>query len=130
MELATLNVAMIFADTTAAVQAAKTATNEIPIIMGSPGDPVGTGLVASLARPGGNVTGMSTLAPELSRKRLQLLRDLLPDPVRVAVLWNSSNPASAENWRENQNAARILGVTVESFVVTIADKLSDALRGL
>jgi putative ABC transport system substrate-binding protein len=129
-DLANLDVAVIFADTTAAVQAAEKATTKIPIVMGSPGDPIGTGLIKSLARPGGNVTGMTTLAPDLSRKRLQLLRDLLPGFARVAILWNSSNVASAENWRESKEAARILDVVVESFAVADAAALDERLRAV
>src|SRR5215472_10819915 len=109
-ELASLQVAVILADTTVAVHAAKQATNKIPIVMGSPGDPVGTGLISSLAHPGGNLTGTTTQAPELSRKRVQLLKELVPGAKRFAVLWESSNLASAENWRETENAARTLEV--------------------
>jgi putative ABC transport system substrate-binding protein len=129
-ELVNLGVAVMFADTTQAVQAAKAATTKIPIVMGSPGDPVGTGLVASLARPGGNVTGTTTLAFDLSRKRLQLLRYLLPGSARLAILWNSSNVASAENWRESEDAARILNLAVKSFAVTDAAELDEKLRAI
>jgi putative tryptophan/tyrosine transport system substrate-binding protein len=129
-ELASLRVAVIFADTTVAVQAAKQATDKIPIVMGSPGDPVGTHLVASLARPGGNVTGTTTQAPELSRKRVQLLKELVPSAVRFAVLWESSNLASAENWRETGEAARTLGVITQSYTVSIPTELEDVLRAI
>jgi putative tryptophan/tyrosine transport system substrate-binding protein len=127
-ELVSLQVAVIFADTTVAVQAAKKATKEIPIVMGSPGDPVGTRLVASLARPGGNVTGTTTQAPELTRKRLQLLKELLPGVTRLAVLWESLNPASAENWGETEEAARTLGVVVQSYAIRVPAELEDMLR--
>jgi putative tryptophan/tyrosine transport system substrate-binding protein len=129
-DLASLQIAVIFADTTVAVQAAKKATNEIPIVMGSPGDPVGTHLVASLARPGGNVTGTTTQAPELSRKRLQLLKELLPGAARLAVLWESSNLASVENWRETEDAARSLDLVVQSFAVGASTELEDRLRAI
>jgi putative ABC transport system substrate-binding protein len=127
-ELADLQVAVIFADGTVAVEAAKHATNEIPIVMGSPGDPVGTGLVASLARPGGNVTGTTTQAPELSRKRVQLLKELVPRAARLAVLWESLNLASAENWRETEDAARSLDMVAQSYTVTMPAELEDVLR--
>jgi putative tryptophan/tyrosine transport system substrate-binding protein len=129
-ELANLQVAVIFADTTVAVQAAEKATTKIPIVMGSPGDPVGTRLVSSLARPGGNVTGTTTQAPELSRKRLQLLKELLPGAARFAVLWESSNLASAENWRETQDAARSLGMVAQSYAVHNPAELNDILGAI
>jgi putative tryptophan/tyrosine transport system substrate-binding protein len=129
-ELAGLQVAVIFADTTVAVQAAKRATNEIPIVMGSPGDPVGTRLVASLARPGGNVTGTTTQAPELSRKRVQLLKELVPRAARLAVLWESSNLASAENWRETEDAAKSLDMVAQSYTVSMPAELDDVLRAI
>jgi putative tryptophan/tyrosine transport system substrate-binding protein len=127
-ELANLHVAVIFADTTVAVQAAKQTTHEIPIVMGSPGDPVGTHLVASLARPGGNVTGTTTQAPELSRKRVQLLKELAPSAARFAVLWESSNPASAENWRETSDAAKTLNVMTQSYPLRIPAELAGVLE--
>jgi len=86
----------------------------IPIVFGLHGDPVGTGHVASLAKPGGNITGLATMAPELSGKRLELLKEAFPRIIRVAVLWNSANRAKAEDWRETQGAAHALGVTLQS----------------
>ena len=129
-ELANSGVAVILADTTVAVQAAKGATDKIPIVMGSPGDPIGTGLVASLARPGGNVTGMTTMAPELSRKRLELLAKLLPRGATVAVLWNSSNVASEENWHETEAAARTLKLTVQSFPIVLGNEMVGTLQAI
>jgi putative tryptophan/tyrosine transport system substrate-binding protein len=129
-ELASLHVAVIFADTTVAVQAAKQATHEIPIVMGSPGDPVGTHLVASLARPGGNITGTTTQAPELSRKRVQLLKELVPNAARLAILWESSNLASAENWRETTDAAKTLDVMTQSYTVRIPTEVGGALQAI
>jgi putative ABC transport system substrate-binding protein len=129
-ELVRLQVVVIFADTTVAVQAAKQATNEIPIVMGSPGDPVGTRLVASLARPGGNVTGTTTQAPELSRKRMQLLKELVPRAARLAVLWESSNVASAENWRETEDAGRSLDMVAQSYTLSMPAELEDVLRAI
>jgi len=129
-ELASLQVAVILADTTVAVHAAKQATNKIPIVMGSPGDPVGTGLISSLAHPGGNLTGTTTQAPELSRKRVQLLKELVPGAKRFAVLWESSNLASAENWRETENAARTLEVEAQSFVLSTPAELEEVFRAI
>jgi putative ABC transport system substrate-binding protein len=77
-------------------------------------DPVGAGLVASLARPGGNITGLSTLAPELSGKQLELLKEIVPGMTRVAVLWNAANPANASVWQETQAAAGALGLLLQS----------------
>jgi putative ABC transport system substrate-binding protein len=93
-ELVRLQVDGIMVTTTPAALAAKHATQTIPIVIVAAIDPVGGGLVASLARPGGNLTGLSVLAPELSGKRLELLREVVPGLTRVAVLWNAANPAN------------------------------------
>ncbi len=91
-ELVRLDVDVIVAIGTLAPLAAKQATTKIPIVMAAAGDPVASGLVPSLARPGGNVTGMSLMAPDLGGKRLELLKEVLPRLSRVAVLWNAANP--------------------------------------
>jgi len=91
-ELIRLKVDVFVTTGTPAAQAAKNATSTIPIVIGNAGDPVGTGLVASLARPGGNVTGLSVLNTELSGKRLELLKEVVPKLSRVAVLLNPANP--------------------------------------
>jgi putative tryptophan/tyrosine transport system substrate-binding protein len=129
-ELVSLQVAVIFADGTVAAQAAKQATNEIPIVMGSPGDPVGTGLVGSLAHPGGNLTGTTTEALELSEKRLQLFKELVPSAARLAVLWDSSNRASAENWRQTEDAARGLNIEARSFTLSVPADLEEEFRAI
>jgi len=85
--------------------AAKKATSTIPIVLGANSDPVGVGLVASLARPGGNTTGNSLMAPDLSAKRLEILHALAPEISRIAILWDSSNPGMAERVRETKIAA-------------------------
>jgi putative tryptophan/tyrosine transport system substrate-binding protein len=85
--------------------AAKKATSTIPIVLGANSDPVGVGLVASLARPGGNATGNSLMAPDLSAKRLEILHVLAPEISRIAILWDSSNPGMAERVRETKIAA-------------------------
>jgi putative ABC transport system substrate-binding protein len=94
-ELVRLKVDVIAVAGTLAPLAAKRVTSTIPIVMTAAGDPLGSGLVASLARPGGNVTGMSLMAPDLGAKRLELLKEVLPRLSRVAVLWNAANPYSA-----------------------------------
>src|SRR5438132_7718688 len=97
-ELVRLRVDCIIVPTTPAALAAKHATQTIPIVMLAAIDPVGAGLVASLARPGGNLTGLSALGPELSGKRLELLKEVVPGLTQVAVLWNAANPANAAVW--------------------------------
>jgi putative tryptophan/tyrosine transport system substrate-binding protein len=116
-ELARLKVDVIVAAGTLAPLAAKRATTAIPIVMTSGGDPLGSGLVASLARPGGNVTGLSLMVPDLAGKRLELLKDLLPQMSRVAVLWNAANPYPAHVFRETESAARTLGLEIQSLEV-------------
>ena len=113
-ELVQLNSEVIVVRTTPAALAARSVTRAIPIVILSAIDPVRTGLVASLARPGGNITGLTTLAPDLSAKRVQLLKEMMPRLSRLAVLWNSANPANAAAWRETQEAARTLGVQLQS----------------
>src|SRR5262245_32486385 len=108
-EMVQLRVDLILVHTTPAAIAAKHATQTIPIVFPTAIDPVGAGLVASLARPGGNLTGLSSLAPELSGKRLELLKRAVPRMTRVAVLWNAANPANKAAWHETQAAARAWG---------------------
>ena len=116
-DLVRLKVDVIAADGTLAPLAAKQATTTIPIVMTTAGDPLGSGLVASLARPGGNVTGMSLMAPDLGAKRLELLKELLPRLSRVAVLWNAANPYSALVFKQTQDGGRTLGIDVQSLDV-------------
>jgi putative ABC transport system substrate-binding protein len=113
-ELVRLRVDCILVPTTPAALAAKHATQTIPIVILTAIDPVGAGLVASLARPGGNVTGLSVLAPELNGKRLELLKEVMPGMTRVAILWNAANPANAAAWEETQAAAGALGLRLHS----------------
>jgi putative ABC transport system substrate-binding protein len=113
-ELVRLRVDCIIVTTTAAALAAKHATQTIPIVMTGANDPVGAGLVASLARPGGNLTGLSALASDLSGKRLELLKEVVPGLTQVAVLWNPANPSSASAWEETQTAARALGLRLHA----------------
>jgi putative ABC transport system substrate-binding protein len=116
-ELVGLKVDVIYAFTTSPALAARRATTAVPIVFSAVGDPVGTGLVASLARPGGNATGLSLLATELSGKRLEMLREIVPNVSRVAMLWNDTNPSMVLRANETQDAAAKLGVTVQSIGV-------------
>src|SRR5207302_1988930 len=104
-ELVSLKVQVIVATGSQAVHAAQQATTDIPIVMTSSSDPIGTGFVASLARPGGNITGMSLLSTDVSGKRLQLLRDIVPGLSRIAILWNPDDPPATLSLKETQNAA-------------------------
>ena len=113
---------------TLAPLAAKQATATIPIVMTTAGDPLGSGLVASLARPGGNVTGMSLMVPDLGAKRLELLKELLPRLSRVAVLWNAANPYSALVYKETQAGGRTLGIDVQSLEVRGPDDFDGAFE--
>ena len=94
------------------IVAAKQATTTIPIVFSAAGDPVGSGLVASLARPGGNATGLSVLSPDLAGKRLDLLRELVPGLRRVAIMGNVGNPIIVQELSEYQAAARVLGLHI------------------
>ena len=105
---------MIIVTTTPAALAVKKATNTIPIIQPNSIDPVGAGLVASLARPGGNFTGTTQQAPDISAKRLQLLVQAIPHVSTVAVVWNAANPANARSWREIQEAAHVMNIKAQS----------------
>jgi len=116
-ELIALHVDILVAISTPAIAAAKKATTTIPTVMVRASDPVGAGLVASLAHPGGNITGLSLLAPELSAKRLDLLTQALSPLARVAVLWNFDNEGMALRFREVQAASRVLGVSIQSVGV-------------
>ena len=109
-ELVGLKVDLILTRGTPASLAAKNATRTIPVVMASVGDPVGTGLVASLGRPGGNVTGLSALNVGIYAKRVELLRELLPRLTRIACLFNMGNPVLPLQWDEVQRAARSLGI--------------------
>jgi putative ABC transport system substrate-binding protein len=116
-ELVRLKVDVIVALGTLAPLAAKRATMTIPIVMANAGDPLGSGLVTSLARPDGNVTGMSLMAPDLGAKRLELLKEVLPGISRAGILWNAANPYSALVFKETENAAPIFGIQLQSIEV-------------
>jgi putative ABC transport system substrate-binding protein len=113
-----------------AALAAKDATTTVPIVMVGVGNPVGSGLVASLARPGGNITGLSTLSPELVGKQLEFLKDVLPTVSRVAVLWNPANPAHALQVPEADVAAQALGVQLHFVEARGADAFDRAFAAM
>jgi putative tryptophan/tyrosine transport system substrate-binding protein len=117
---------VIVAQGTQAALAAKNATAAIPIVFALPGDPVGSGLVASLAQPGGNVTGLSSQVPELAGKRLGLLREIVPGLRRLAIMANVSNAANVLDMREVQEAARAGGLDVASFEIRRAVDIAGA----
>ena len=116
-ELARLNVDVILTSSTPPAQAAKSATASIPIVILDPGDPVATGLVTSLAWPGGNVTGVSSIAPDLAAKRLEMLKEAAPTTSRVAVLFNAAIPPAEIAMKELRAAAQVLGLRIESVAV-------------
>jgi putative ABC transport system substrate-binding protein len=116
-ELVGLKVDLIVAWATPAVNAAKNATRTIPIVMGPTADPVGSGFVASLSRPGGNITGVSLMAPELAGKRLELLREVVPRLNRIAFLAHGGDPAHTLFVKEAQDAGKSLGVQIQPVVV-------------
>jgi putative ABC transport system substrate-binding protein len=111
-----------------AARAAKGATVTIPVVMMQVGDPVGSGFVASLARPGGNITGLSSLAPELGGKRLELLREIVPKLSRVAVFGTSTNPDNAQSLREVELAAKALGVQLQYLDILSPKDFETAFR--
>ena len=130
-ELVRLPVDVLVVESGLAGLAAKKATQTIPIVMAPVGDPVGSGLVASLGRPGGNTTGVSLFAPDLSGKRLELLLEAVPEVSRVGVLWNPANPNSAAQLRQTEVAARALGVTLlQPLGVRGLDEFASAFSAL
>ncbi len=129
-ELVSLKVDVILATTDLAIAAAKQQTSTIPILMAGSSDPVGTGFVASLARPGGNVTGLSRISPELSGKRLELLREAVPGLSRVAFLWNPDARGAVLDYKETEAAARSLRLQLQSVEVARAEDLDRAFSAV
>ena len=125
-ELVRLPVDILVVVGEAGVRAAKRATDKIPIVMTLSADPVGTGLVPSLAHPGGNVTGMSALAADLAGKRVELLKEMVPRASRVAVLWNSNNQSKVVEWKDTQAAAQTVGLTLRSVEAGAPEDLDAA----
>jgi putative tryptophan/tyrosine transport system substrate-binding protein len=128
-ELVHMNVDVIVARATPVVQAAKNATSTIPVVIHS-ADPVGSGFVASLARPGGNITGLSSMAPELAGKRLELLREILPKLSRVAFLAHGSDPAHRQFIKEAQETAERFGMKFQPVVIRGPQEFEDAFSAM
>jgi ABC-type uncharacterized transport system substrate-binding protein len=129
-ELVRLKVNVIVTRGTPETLAAKQATTTIPIVIAGAGDPVRSGLVSSLAHPGGNVTGLTVLGPGLAAKRLDLLKEAVPNMSRVAFLWNPANPDQKSSFNEVQAGARALGVTLQSVEARSREELEQALAML
>ena len=127
-ELVRLNVDVIVTSGPASTRAAKEATATIPIVMTFHSDPVGSGSVASLARPGGNITGLSTLAPEISGKQLELLKEVVPKVSRVMVLGSSYNPGNALVLKEMEAAARAFNLKLKYLDILDAKEIEGAFR--
>ena len=127
-ELVSLKVDVIVTGGPSATRAAKGATSTIPIVMSTDPDPVANGFVASLARPGGNITGLATLAPELSGKRLELLKETVPKLSRVAVFGTSTTPGNAQNIKETELAARAFGLQLQYLDVLDPKDMETAFR--
>ena len=130
VELVGLKADLIVTQGGPAAEAAREATSTIPIVIVGAGDAVDTGLIASLARPGGNVTGISEQATELSAKRLQLLKEAMPKASRIAVLWNADDRAMTLRYREIEKAARVLGVTIRPLGVREPDDFDVAFSAM
>jgi ABC-type uncharacterized transport system substrate-binding protein len=121
-DLVRLKVDVLVTGGPTATHAAREATSTIPIVMGFDNDPVGSGVVASLSRPSGNVTGLSSLAPEISGKQLEILKEIVPRLARLAVFGNNNEPGNAQNLKEVELAAKAFGIKVQYWnVVTLKD---------
>jgi len=127
-ELVRLKVDVIVTIGPAATRPAKEATHAIPIVMGVDDDPVGNGFVASLARPGGNITGLASLAPEIGGKQLELLKEIVPRLSRVAVLGTSTQPGNAQSLREAEVAAQALAVKLQYLDVLSPKDIEPVFR--
>jgi putative tryptophan/tyrosine transport system substrate-binding protein len=130
LELVQLRVDAILTDGTPATQAAKDATQTVPIVMAVVSDPVASGFIASFKRPGGNITGLGTLNSELAGKRLQLLTEMIPDLVRVAILSNPTNPIDAMLRKQTLAASQSLGIDLQVAEVPTPDKLESAFAAI
>ena len=129
-ELLRVGVDLIVTRGTPAAQAAKNATTKVPIVMAAIGEPLGVGVVASLARPGGNVTGLSAFADELSGKRIELMKEMLPSVRRMAFVMNMGNPISEQNWQPSKSAATALGLAIELRDVRSSADIAIAFEAL
>ena len=129
-ELVNLKLDVIVTHGGVATRAVKQASTTIPIVIAAADDPLAAGLVSSLARPGGNTTGLSVVTPDLTEKRLGLLKEILPGQTRVAVLWNSGNPISEPELRKTEAAARSLGLQLQSFGVRDPREFASAFSSM
>jgi len=129
-ELVRLKVDIIVTGTDEAIAAVKQQTQTIPIVMANSSDPVGTGFVASLARPAGNITGNSGMSPELAGKRLGLLKEVIPGLTRVAILWNPDLRGGVLDYKETESAARTLHLQLISVEATRAGELDRAFAAM
>jgi putative ABC transport system substrate-binding protein len=119
-DLVRSNVEVIVVSGTLAILALKKATTTIPIVMAAAGDPVGTGIVKSLAHPGGNITGMSNMIPDIGGKRLQVLKQLTPTAAHVGIIWNANVPFTQSVIDESENASRVLNVRLQPLQIQTA----------
>ncbi|HEY8249080.1 MAG TPA: ABC transporter substrate-binding protein [Burkholderiales bacterium] len=129
-DLAAIPVDVLVTGGSHVTRVARKATRDVPIVMAWAGDPVGGGLADSLARPGGRITGLTTLAPQLGGKRLEILREILPKMNDVALLWNPDVPERVIQFKETQAAAKRLRVTVHSFEARRKEEIDSALSSL
>ncbi len=127
-ELVRLKVDVLVTPGTAEALTLKNATRTIPIVFFGGGDPVAAGLVDSLARPGGNITGFTSMGAVLAGKRLELLKETVPKLSRVALLWDPQDPSATQQWKESQLPARELGLQLDSMEVSSADKYESAFK--
>lgn len=129
-ELIALKVDVIVTAGTPAALAVKKATTSIPLVMVAVGDPVGTGLAASLSRPGGNATGLSSIAPDMEGKRLEMLRELLPKLSHIAVLWNPTNLFHVGSSKQARDAAQVMRIKLQFFAARSTEELADAFAAI
>lgn len=129
-ELVRAKVDVIYTASVEGVRAAQNATRSIPIVFGTVQDPLASGLVASLARPGGNTTGMSVIAPDLNGKRLELLKEAVPRVNRVAFLWSPVSPGARNSSKETQDAAQALHLRLQSIEVPDVKSIDKALQAV
>jgi putative tryptophan/tyrosine transport system substrate-binding protein len=128
LALLPVDIFVVFGD--APIHAAMQASDRIPIVMTLAADPVGSGFINSLAHPGGNLTGMSSLAPDLAGKRVELLKEIVPRAAQVAVLWNPSNQAKIAEWNDSQAPASKIGLPLRSFEARSQEELEGALAAI
>jgi ABC-type uncharacterized transport system substrate-binding protein len=129
-ELLAANVEVLVTAGTPATLAVKNATTTVPLVMVAVGDPIGTGIVPSLARPGGNITGLSSIAPDLEGKRLELLKEVIPSLAHVSVFWNPANPFHVGSLKQAQTAAESLRIRLDDLGVRTEEELDPAFAAI